>query len=119
MELDQKQLNQDTHSSSQPIPAGHVCCSHGSCWNYLFAEVFGEVAQPFFMQAQQRKNLEKPFHLGQVFLLGGNVELLGHNLLQALLGLLQELQVGIDDAACSGIRASLRALCVSQQAKQK
>lgn len=53
------------------------------------------------MQTQQWEDLEEALHLGQIPFLSSNGKLLCYNGFETLLSFLQQLQVGINHAACT------------------
>lgn len=67
----------------------------------LTAEVLTEAGEALLVEAQQREDLEKPFHLCEVDCCYSFVELLSDDDFQFLLCLLQHDQAGIHSAACA------------------
>lgn len=66
----------------------------------LTAEVLTKASKALLVEAQQRKDLEKPLHLCQVNRCYGFIQLLGHDDPQLLLCFLEHQQTGVHVAAC-------------------
>lgn len=67
----------------------------------LTAEVLAKAGETLLVEAQQREDLEKPFHLRKVNCSDGFIQLLRDNDLQFLLCLLKHYQTGIHSTACA------------------
>lgn len=65
----------------------------------LTAEILTEAGKALLVEAQERENLEKSFHLREVDCCYSFIELLSNDDLQFLLCLLQHDQTGIHSAA--------------------
>lgn len=71
----------------------------------LTAEILTKTGETLLVEAQQREDLEKPFHLCKVDCCYSFIQLLSNNDLQFLLCLLKHYQTGIHSTACADMMA--------------
>lgn len=78
----------------------------------LTAEILTKASKTLLVEAQQRKDLEKPFHLCQVNRCNSFIQLLGNDDPQLLLCFLKHQQTGVHVAACGDtiIKTTLQAV---------